>query len=78
MFNTGTTAGVAVNIFGGGFPDKFIPSFTWGGADGTETYDFDKAMQTAERVMARRHVELTETDIAILRHVFDVSETFRS
>lgn len=78
MFNTGTTAGVAANIFGGGFPDKFIPSFTWGGADGTETYDFDKAMQTAERVMARRHVELTETDIAILRHVFDVSETFRS
>ncbi|MBI1266223.1 MAG: glucose-1-phosphate thymidylyltransferase [Cryomorphaceae bacterium] len=78
MFNTGTTAGVAANIFGGGFPPKFIPSFTWGGADGTETYDFDKAMMTAERVMARRHIDLTEQDIAVLRHIFESTETFRS
>ncbi|MDP4827031.1 MAG: GlmU family protein [Flavobacteriales bacterium] len=78
MFNTGTTAGVAANIFGGGFPSKFIPSFTWGGADGTETYDFHKAMMTAERVMARRHIDLTEQDIAVLRHIFESTETFRS
>lgn len=78
MFNTGTTAGVAANIFGGGFPKKFIPSFTWGGADGTETYDFDKAIVTAERMMERRKIKLTPEDVAVLRHVFEVSKSFRS
>ena len=35
MFNTGTITGFSCNIFGSGFPDKFIPSFTWGGAENT-------------------------------------------
>src|SRR6185295_4716741 len=30
MFNTGTVVGVFANIFGGEFPGKFIPSFSWG------------------------------------------------
>jgi len=31
MFNTGTIAGFSCNIYGAGFPDKYIPSFGWGG-----------------------------------------------
>ena len=71
MFNTGTVVGVSVNIFGGGFPPKFIPSFSWGGADGLETYQFDKALETAVRMMERRHRRLSEADIAMLRHIFE-------
>ena len=29
MFNTGTIVGVASNVFGEGFPPKFVPSFSW-------------------------------------------------
>ncbi|MFM1932743.1 MAG: hypothetical protein RL226_2046 [Bacteroidota bacterium] len=78
MFNTGTVTGVAANIFGGGFPDKFIPSFSWGGSDGFTTYDFDKAIETAERVLARRNQQLSDEDVTILRHIFIQSMEYKS
>jgi UDP-N-acetylglucosamine diphosphorylase/glucosamine-1-phosphate N-acetyltransferase len=74
MFNTGTVVGVAANIFDGGFPEKFVPSFTWGG---TETFRFDKALEVATRMMERRHVELTAADIEILKTVFERDKTYR-
>jgi UDP-N-acetylglucosamine diphosphorylase/glucosamine-1-phosphate N-acetyltransferase len=70
MFNTGTVVGVAANVFGGGFPPKHIPSFAWGGADGFETYDVERALVTARRVMGRRNVPLDALDEAVLRHIF--------
>lgn len=69
MFNTGTVVGVGANIFGGDFPPKMIPSFSWGGSTGFEVYRFDKAMDVAEKVMARRKVVLKQTDIDILDHI---------
>ena len=77
MFNTGTVVGVSSNVFGAGFPRNFVPSFAWGGAAGYETYPFKKAIETAELVMKRRHVELTDIDIDILQNVFDRTEQFR-
>jgi len=75
MFNTGTVVGVAANVFGSGFPPKHIPSFSWGGSDGFETYDIERALSTARRVMERRHVPLTVVDEAMLRHVFAQART---
>ena len=49
MFNTGTVVGVCANVFGGGFPQKFIPSYSWGGADGFDTFRIDKAYEVAEK-----------------------------
>jgi len=71
MFNTGTVVGVSSNIFGTGFPPKFIPSFQWGGASGFEVYQYEKAMETAARVLARRNISLSEIDKEILKKVFD-------
>ena len=71
MFNTGTVVGVFSNIFGGGFPRKFIPSFQWGGSSGFEVYKTDKAFAVAELVMQRRHLQLTEADKKILQYIFD-------
>lgn len=71
MFNTGTVAGVSANIFGSGFPDKFIPSFAWGGAESMTTYSLDKAMDTAKRMMARRNKELSPAEIKMYHHIFD-------
>jgi UDP-N-acetylglucosamine diphosphorylase/glucosamine-1-phosphate N-acetyltransferase len=77
MFNTGTVVGVSANIFGSGFPRNFIPSFSWGGNGGFTTYLTKKAFEVANIVMARRDIEFTEQDAAILEHVFEEAKKFR-
>ncbi len=71
MFNTGTVVGVSANVFGAGFPRNYIANFTWGGAQGTQKYMINKALQTAEIVMQRRQIELSEIDKAILEHIYN-------
>lgn len=71
MFNTGTVVGVSANVFGAGFPRNYIPNFTWGGPQGTQNYMINKALQTAEIVMKRRHQELTQDDKDILIHIYN-------
>ncbi len=76
MFNTGTVVGVSVNVFGGGFQYKHIPSFSWGGAaDGFTTYRLDKAMQVAAEAYARRNRPFDEVEKNILRAIFDQSHS---
>lgn len=77
MFNTGTVVGVSCNIFGGGFPRNFIPSFSWGGSSGFQTYRFEKAIQVAPRMMERRDVAFTPLEESILKAVFDQSAAHR-
>lgn len=77
MFNTGTVVGVATNIFGSGFPRNFIPSFQWGGASGFVTHLPKKAYETARIVLARRDIELSEQDEAILNQVFEETKQYR-
>ncbi len=78
MFNTGTVVGVMSNVFGAGYPDKFIPSFTWGGVESSETYALDKALEVARRVMARRRQNLTSAQEAVLRHAFEITRSERA
>ncbi|MFQ6091164.1 MAG: GlmU family protein [bacterium] len=73
MFNTGTVVGVCCNVFGAGFPPKFVPSFSWGGSEGLREYDLERAVQTARTVMARRNKELTSEGEEVLRHVFQMT-----
>ncbi len=77
MFNTGTVVGVSANIFGGGFPRNFIPSFSWGGSSGFVTFLTKKAFEVAKVVMARRTLEFTEQDQKILKHVFELTKKWR-
>ncbi len=63
MFNTGTVVGVNCNIYGEGFPPKFIPSFAWGGSSGLREYRFDKAVEVARVVMNRRNIKFTENHL---------------
>jgi len=78
MFNTGTVVGVFANIFGGGFPPKFIPSFFWGGAEKSTTYVKEKAWEVADAVMVRRQQSFTKEEQAILEIVFDLTEKYRT
>ena len=77
MFNTGTVVGVSANIYGAGFPRNFIASFTWGGPQGTTNYRLDKALDTADRMMKRRGLEVDDIERSILEHVYQVTEEFR-
>jgi len=78
MFNTGSVVGVSSNLFGASFPPKFIPSFSWGGSEGFETYTFAKAMDTINRSMQRKGLRLSHDEIEILKFVFEVSKQRRS
>ena len=78
MFNTGTVVGVSVNIFGAGFPRNFIPDFSWGGAQGYETYSLKKAFETMEKVFARRdHRNFNDVERKILKTVFELTSEHR-
>lgn len=65
MFNTATVVGVSCNIYGGDFPEKFIPSFSWGSATEMKAFRLDKAIEYANNMMERRGLQLAEDEIAI-------------
>lgn len=77
MFNTGTVVGVSANIFGGNFPEKFIPSFCWGGSEGMTTYDFNRAIDTANRMMARRNKTLSDAEKGMYQYIFNHTKSQR-
>lgn len=70
MFNTGTVVGVSCNIFGAEFPPKHVNSFSWG-IEG-DTFEFDRAIKSANNMMERRGMELSTDEIAILKHIADI------
>ena len=70
-FNTGTVVGVCCNVFGTGFPPKYIPSFTWCGTQKPyQAYDIEKAITVARLVMSRRKIELSDAESDLLREVY--------
>ncbi|QIG90374.1 glucose-1-phosphate thymidylyltransferase [Chryseobacterium sp. POL2] len=71
QLNTGTVVGVASNIFKSGFPPNLVESFSWGGMKCDEKFKLEKAYEVCEKVMARRKVDLTETDKNILKYIFE-------
>ncbi len=77
MFNTGTVAGVSCNLFDGGFPSRFLPSFSWGGARGLTTYRPEKAFEAIERAYALKGKTFEVEDRLIILKVFEESARFR-
>ncbi|MGC9314320.1 MAG: putative sugar nucleotidyl transferase [bacterium] len=69
LLNSGTCLGVSVNHYGTGLPPKFVPDFSWGGAEGYVDYDIEKAMSTAKTVMSRRNVIMTKEEEVLLRDI---------
>lgn len=78
MFNTGTVTGICCNIFGSGFPEKFIPSFTWGEPGNCETYRVDKAIAAIERMKNIHKQAFSVEERIMLLNVFEESAKFRS
>jgi UDP-N-acetylglucosamine diphosphorylase / glucose-1-phosphate thymidylyltransferase / UDP-N-acetylgalactosamine diphosphorylase / glucosamine-1-phosphate N-acetyltransferase / galactosamine-1-phosphate N-acetyltransferase len=73
MFNTGTVVGISCNIYGAGLPMKFVPSYSWGGEQSFSEYSFEKSMDTARKVMARRAIDLGNMYEKVLASVFSAT-----
>lgn len=78
MFNTGTVVGVFANIFGAGFPNKFIPSFTWGGVASNHTYQLEKAFELGTKVYKRKNLTFNKLEQTIIENIFKQSSKYRS
>ncbi len=78
MFNTGTTVGFGTQFAGAGFPPKHLPPFTWGAAGTWETHDFDRFLDTAQAVMARRGLAPAPEEIAAWRKLHEDTRPDRS
>lgn len=70
MFNTGTVVGVSCNVFGGNFPPKYLPSFSWGGSGITDRYRLAEALRDADAWMRLKGSALSEADREILTRIF--------
>jgi UDP-N-acetylglucosamine diphosphorylase/glucosamine-1-phosphate N-acetyltransferase len=77
MFNTGTVVGFSCNIFTSGFPEKYVPSFTWGGNDSSQVYDIKKAIETAKIVMNRRNLDFNSKDEFLFNTIFELTQNDR-
>ncbi len=75
--NTGTVIGICANVFGHGLTPKFIPSFSWGGYEKGNTYEVNKALESAGKMMSRREQELNPAEKDILIAVFNFTEKYR-
>ncbi|MFN2564304.1 MAG: putative sugar nucleotidyl transferase [Gemmatimonadaceae bacterium] len=57
---TGTVLGAGACVFGSEMPPKVVPPFAWGSGAPYDTFQLEKFLSVTERVMARRHVTLSE------------------
>ncbi len=69
MINTGSYFGLGANIFGSGFQNKYISSFSW--AD-NEVVDFNKFIATIKIMKARRSKKLSDLEILFLNNLYNL------
>ena len=77
LIATGAVIGAAANIYGGGITQRFIPSFSWGDSNNLIKHDPEKAIKTAQVVMSRRDIEMSQEDIDLFRKTFELTENER-
>lgn len=77
MFNTGSVVGFSCNVYGAGFPPKYIPSFSWGGSEAMREYKFSKAIETAKAVLGRRNKEFNPEDEKLFEDIFTLTKPER-
>jgi UDP-N-acetylglucosamine diphosphorylase/glucosamine-1-phosphate N-acetyltransferase len=77
MFNTGSVIGFSCNIFGAGFPEKYVPSFTWGGDKSSTVYDLQKAVETAKVVLSRRKINFEKEEKNLFHSIFELTKNDR-
>ncbi len=77
MFNTGTVVGTSCNVYGADLPPKYLPSFSWGRENEFTTFDIDKSIEIARRMMSRRGITMSKAYESMMRHVFNQTKQER-
>lgn len=77
MLNTATVLGVGVNIHGSGFPRNFVPSFSEGSTAGFTEVPMNRFCDTAQRMMARRGIELTDAHARMFDAIHNAADEFK-
>lgn len=67
MLTTGTIVGAGANVFGSGMPPKSVPPFAWGEG---KRYEIEKFLEVAARMMARRHLQMSEGAKEVVRTAY--------
>ncbi|MEP6729610.1 MAG: putative sugar nucleotidyl transferase [bacterium] len=68
---TGSVLGAGANVYGSVMPPKAVAPFSWGETGAFMDYRLDKFLDVASRMMARRHVVLTDSAKAQLSAAFE-------
>ena len=69
MINTGSYFGLGANIFGNGFQNKYIPSFSWGY---DEIVDFNKLITTIKIMKERRSKKISDLEVLFLQNLYNL------
>jgi UDP-N-acetylglucosamine diphosphorylase / glucose-1-phosphate thymidylyltransferase / UDP-N-acetylgalactosamine diphosphorylase / glucosamine-1-phosphate N-acetyltransferase / galactosamine-1-phosphate N-acetyltransferase len=70
LLSTGTVIGAGASVFDGVRAPKYVPPFDWGGS-ASERMTPEKFLAVVERVLPRRHVDVSEAMRSYLRRAFD-------
>ena len=76
MFSTGSVVGFACSIFNSGFVPRFVPSFSWLTDEGRSAAILEKVIEVAEKVMARREVDLSEAERQLFFEIHRQSQEY--
>lgn len=66
LLNTGAIVGYASSLLGPPIHHGYIPPFSWGQAGNYDTHNLTKFLQTAQRMMARRHIVLRDPEKKVI------------
>lgn len=71
LLGTGTVIGAGANVFDAVRAPKYVPPFAWGGASVSERMTQQGFLAVVERVLPRRHVEVSDAMRSYLRATYD-------
>lgn len=69
--STGSVIGAAANVFGTRMPPKVVTPFAWGDGEPWETFELERFLAVATRVLSRRKVAMPANAAAHWRRVFE-------
>ena len=70
-FCAGAVVGFGCNVATGGLAPKFVPSFTWLTAGKARSYDLNRCIEIARKVMPRRNIQLSEAEAKLFYNIRD-------
>lgn len=73
VLNTGSVVGAGSNVFGGGMPAKHLPPFSWAGGGSVVPFRWEKFLEVARIVVARRDQPWTPGVEAVLRALWETT-----